>query len=293
MDEQLDLFLQILRLDKGLSSATLEAYARDLQRFSRFVKLKKLSLAQVTPLHLIDYFQLLQKEGLSIRSRSRAQSSIRQLYRVLGQEQVFTEDPTETLDMPKMGRKLPHWLSLEEVEKLLAAPDLSKPLGLRDKAMLELMYATGLRVSELVNLKIENLSLNEGYLRTLGKGSKERLVPMGRSAVRHLREYLQGARERILKGKNLSQVFISQKRSVITRQQFWILIQRYTLQVGIQKHISPHTLRHSFATHLLERGADLRAVQTMLGHSDISTTEIYTHIDERRLKEVVKLHPRD
>lgn len=282
-----------MRLDKGLSPATLEAYARDLQRFSRFVKLKKLSLAEITPLQLIAYFQLLQKEGLSVRSRTRAQSSIRQLYRILGQEQILKDDPTETLDMPKIGRKLPHWLSLEEVDLLLQAPDVSTALGIRDRCMLEVMYATGLRVSELVGLKMENLSLNEGYLRTLGKGSKERLVPMGKSAVEWLREYMAGSRDKLLKGKNLSYLFISQKRTGITRQQFWILIQRYTLKAKIQKHISPHTLRHSFATHLLERGADLRAVQTMLGHSDITTTEIYTHIDQRRLKEVVKLHPRD
>ncbi|MFO1520205.1 MAG: site-specific tyrosine recombinase XerD [bacterium] len=291
-DAQVDLFLDSLRVDKGLSKATLEAYSRDIRRFVAFLEKKKMPLAEVKPLFLLEYLTHLQKNGLNVRSRTRAQVALRQLYRFLVQEGMLKEDPTETLEMPKLGRKLPQWLTVEEVESLLQAPDLTTPTGSRDKAMLELLYATGLRVSELVGLKLDQLHLTEGYLLAFGKGSKERLVPMGRSAVEWIRRYLEGARPALLKEKNLPHLFISQKRTAITRQQFWNLIKRYALQVRISKHLSPHTLRHSFATHLLERGADLRAVQTLLGHSDIATTQIYTHVDTSRLKQVVKLHPR-
>jgi integrase/recombinase XerD len=291
-DQKLDLFFDFLRLDKGLSKATLEAYSLDIYRFVSFLDKHNLSPENAKPHHLIDYFTELQGSGLSVRSRSRAQVSIRQLFRFFVQEGFVQEDPTEKIEMPKIGRKLPQWLSLEEVESLLKAPDLTIPTGLRDKAMLELLYATGLRVSELVGLKLDQLHLTEGYLLAFGKGSKERLVPIGRSAIDWIRQYLEKGRNALLKGKNLPHLFISQKRRAITRQQFWNLIKKYSLQVAIQKHLSPHTLRHSFATHLLERGADLRAVQSLLGHSDISTTQIYTHIDTSRLKQIAKLHPR-
>lgn len=291
-DQLLDLFFNHIRLDKGLSKATLEAYSRDVSRFADFLQKNKSSFKAVTPLSLIDYFSHLQKSGLNVRSRCRAQVSLRQFYRFLLRENLAKEDPTETLEMPKMGRKLPQWLSLEEVESLLLAPDLTTNLGLRDKAMFELLYATGLRVSELIGLKLDQIHLTEAYLLAFGKGSKERLVPIGRSAIEWIRKYLENARAALLKGKNLPHLFISQKRTAITRQQFWYLMKRYALKIGIRKNLSPHLLRHSFATHLLERGADLRAVQTLLGHSDISTTQIYTHIDTSRLKEVVKLHPR-
>ena len=290
--QAVDLFFDSLRIDKGLSKLTIEAYSRDVQRFLGFLEKKKLRLEGVKPLHLLEYFSDLQAQGLHVRSRTRAQVSLRQLFRFLMQEKWVREDPTETVEMPKLGRKLPQWLSVEEVESLLHAPDLSTPSGVRDRAMLELLYATGLRVSELVGLKLDQLHLTEGYLLAFGKGSKERLVPMGRSAVEWVRQYLGSARSSLLKEKNLSFLFISQKRSPITRQQFWNRIKQYALKVGISKSLSPHTFRHSFATHLLERGADLRAVQTLLGHSDISTTQIYTHIDTSQLKKIVKLHPR-
>ncbi len=292
LDPQIDLFINYLRLDKGLSKATLEAYSRDIHRFVSFLEKKKLSFDKIKPLHLLDYFAYLQSLGLKVRSRTRLQVSLRQFYRFLFQEGLLTENPIDKVDMPKLGRKLPEWLSIAEMESLLAAPDISKTKGLRDRAMLELIYATGLRVSELVQLKLNQLHLTEGYLLAFGKGAKERLVPMGRSSVEWIRKYLEQARNNLLGGKNLPHLFISQKRTPITRQQFWLLLKKYAQQVGIRKHLSPHTLRHSFATHLLEGGADLRAVQALLGHADISTTQIYTHIDTARLKEVVKLHPR-
>jgi len=291
-DSKIDLFFDYLRVDRGLSKATLEAYSGDVLRFTEFLKKKKRSLEEVRPLDLLDYLASLQKSGLNVRSRSRAQVTLRQLYRYLVEEEIVAADPTETLEMPKLGRKLPQWLSVEEMEALLNAPDLTLPIGVRDRAMIELLYAAGLRVSELTGLKLTQLHLTEGYLLAFGKGSKERLVPIGRSAVEWIRKYLAGPRDSLLKGKKLTHLFISQKRSPLTRQQAWNLIKRYARQAGITKRLSPHTLRHSFATHLLERGADLRAVQTLLGHSDIATTQIYTHIDTSRLKQVVKLHPR-
>ncbi len=291
-EQNADLFFDYLRLDKGLSKATLDAYSRDLGRYLSFLEKHQVPFEKVQALHLLDFLSDLQKRGLSVRSRARSQVTVRQFYRFCVQENILKEDPTEKIEMPKMGRKLPEWLTIAEVDALLAAPDIKTPQGLRDKAMMELIYAAGLRVSELVGLKLDQLHLTEGYLLAFGKGSKERLVPIGRSAIEWIRKYLESSREKLLKGKNISHLFVSQKRSPITRQQFWLLLKKYAQQVGISKHLSPHTLRHSFATHLLERGADLRAVQTLLGHSDIATTQIYTHVDTARLKQIVKLHPR-
>lgn len=291
-EQNADLFFDYLRLDKGLSKATLDAYSRDVARYLAFLAKHQVPFEKVAPHQLLDFFSLLQKEGLSVRSRVRIQVSIRQLYRFWMQENIVKKDPSESIEMPKMGRKLPEWLTIAETDQLLSAPNLKTPQGLRDKAMLELLYAAGLRVSELVGLKLDQLHLTEGYLLAFGKGSKERLVPIGRSSVEWVRKYLESAREKLLKGKNISALFVSQKRTAMSRQQFWLLLKKYAQAKGIKKHLSPHTLRHSFATHLLERGADLRAVQTLLGHSDISTTQIYTHIDTARLKQVVKLHPR-
>ncbi len=291
-EKNADLFFNYLRLDKGLSKATLDAYSRDVARYLAFLEKHQVPFDGAQAHHFLNYFSELQGQGLSVRSRSRAQVSLRQLYRFWMQEGFVKKDPTENIEMPKVGRKLPVWLSLEEVDALLSAPPLKTPKGLRDKAMLELLYAAGLRVSELVGLKLDQLHLTEGYLLAFGKGSKERLVPIGRSSIEWIRKYLESAREKLLKGKNISPLFISQKRTPISRQQFWLLLKNYARKVGIKKSLSPHTLRHSFATHLLERGADLRAVQTLLGHSDISTTQIYTHVDTSRLKQIVKLHPR-
>lgn len=291
-EQNADLFFDYLRLDKGLSKATLEAYSRDVSRYLAFLDKHQVPFDQVEAICLLDFFAELQKQGLSVRSRARLQVSLRQLHRFWMQEGLVKEDPTEKIELPKMGRKLPMWLTIEEVDALLLAPNLEIPSGLRDRAMIELLYAAGLRVSELVGLKLDQLHLTEGYLLAFGKGSKERLVPIGRSAIVWVRKYLESARAQLLKGKNSSALFISQKRTPMSRQQFWLLLKKYTQQVGIKKKLSPHTLRHSFATHLLERGADLRAVQTLLGHSDISTTQIYTHIDMEQLKKVVKLHPR-
>lgn len=287
-----DLFLDYLRFEKGLSPHTLDAYSRDLVRFGRFLQKRKLFLEQAQPIDCIDFLSKLIQENLSARSRARIQVSLRQFYRFLLEKGKIQEDPTAHLELPKMAKKLPHWLSFEEVEALLGAPPLTNPLGLRDRAMFELLYATGLRVSELVGLKVKDVYLREKYVLAFGKGSKERLVPIGESAKSWLEKYLAESRPSLLKGKNLPHLFISQKRTPLTRQQFWGLIKKYSLQIGLRKLPSPHTLRHSFATHLLERGADLRVVQSLLGHADVATTEIYTHLETSKLKEVVRLHPR-
>jgi integrase/recombinase XerD len=234
----------------------------------------------------------LQIKGVKATSTGRKISSIKQFYRFLLEEDLLTADPTRDLSSPKRGLYLPGVLNSDEIERLLNSPDVSTTLGIRDKAMLELLYATGLRVSELTGLKLNNLNVHAGYLICRGKGDKERLVPIGESALRWVGEYIRSSRPVLVK-KSLDILFCSMRGGKMTRQNFWYAIQRYAVQAGIFKHISPHMLRHSFATHLLTGGADLRSVQMMLGHADISTTQIYTHLSSKRLKEVHKqYHPR-
>jgi integrase/recombinase XerD len=285
------LFLDYLRVEKGLSPNTIIAYRNDLEKLSRFVRDRGRELVSVEREDLIAFIRYLNELGLDAKSIGRTLVTVRGLYKFLILDGYLNRDPSANLETPKSWQSLPKFLIPEEVERLLASPDLTTHIGIRDKAMLEVLYATGLRVSELVSLKISDLNLDLGIVTTLGKGSKERSVPMGKSAVNWTRRYL-SVRLKLLQGKNSPYLFVSSKGHLITRQAFWKTIVGYGERAKIG-HITPHLLRHSFATHLLENGADLRSVQMMLGHSDISTTQIYTHITNERLKEIYKkFHPR-
>jgi integrase/recombinase XerD len=284
-------FLNYLRVEKGLSQNTLIAYRTDLEKLSRFANSIGKDLLSVERDDLARFIKHLHDTGLEPRSVARALVTIRGLYKFLVLDNVLKRDPSSNLETPKSWQSLPKFLLPEEVDRLLEAPDLSSDSGLRDKAMLEVLYATGLRVSELVALKVEDLNLELGYLLTLGKGSKERTVPLGKSAINWVRGYL-AVRPRLIKNASTPYLFVRSKGQPISRQIFWRLIVSYGEKAKIG-HITPHLLRHSFATHLLENGADLRSVQMMLGHSDISTTQIYTHITNERLKQIYKqFHPR-
>lgn len=293
-DVLIDQFLNFLLVEKGLSKKTLEAYSRDIIRYRNFVAENKAAAftEQDTAL-ILKYLIHLRKSGLAARSRARHLVAIRGLYRFLVAEKILHSDPAGLIDLPKSSLKLPDVLSREEIEILLQAPDTAKPLGIRDAAMLELLYAAGLRVSELVNLKLQNINLEAGFVRVLGKGSKERIVPIGRHAKDKIDQYLKTARSWRSGKKPSPYLFTARAGRPMTRQGFWKLLRRYALQAGLKKNISPHSLRHSFASHLLEGGADLRAVQVMLGHVDISTTQIYTHVTREHLKQLHrKFHPR-
>ncbi|RPI27345.1 MAG: site-specific tyrosine recombinase XerD [Acidobacteria bacterium] len=286
-------YLNYLQVERGLSANTLEAYRRDILDFLCFVDEQGLELKDVRKSELGTYLQNLYSR-LSARSVARKIVSLRSFYRYLLLDKHVSEDPTENLDSPRTWRSLPKYLTAEEVDSLLQQPDLAKPLGLRDRAMLEVLYATGLRVSELIHLRSAEVNLEVGFLRTRGKGNKERLVPVGDSALGYIRRYLAEARAQLLhRQKSSPFLFVTRQGRPMSRQYFWMLIVKYGKQAGIGKTLTPHTIRHSFATHLLEHGADLRAVQLMLGHADISTTQIYTHVTRERLKQVYdKYHPR-
>ncbi|MDA2926695.1 site-specific tyrosine recombinase XerD [Acidobacteria bacterium AH-259-G07] len=286
-------YLNYLQVERGLSSNTVQAYRRDIQEFLLFISSRSWTLEEVGKQELAKYIQHLYGH-LSVRSVVRKIASLRSFFRFLLLDGYVREDPSETLESPKIWRSLPKYLSEGEVERLLGQPDLSMPHGLRDRAMLEVLYATGLRVSELVRMRIEEINFEVGFLRTFGKGSKERIVPLGESALSFVQKYLKEARSRFLRKRRPSRfLFVTQQGRPMTRQCFWMLVRKYGQKIGIQKKISPHMLRHSFATHLLEHGADLRAVQMMLGHADISTTQIYTHVTRERLKQIYdKYHPR-
>ena len=294
METFLDLFLNYLVVEKGLSRNTLDAYGRDLARYLEcLAKASITSPDQVTPALVLRFLAQLKDQGLAPRSRARTLVALRTFHRFLLQEGYARANPAARVEAPKSLQPLPHTLSPLEVERLLQAPTGDKPLALRDRAMLEILYATGLRVSELVGLKQENLQLDIGYLVTFGKGRKERIVPMGEVSMAALRTYLQLGRPLLCRETNSVLLFLNRGGKGLTRQGFWKIIKRRALQAGIAKNIMPHTLRHSFATHLLENGADLRSVQTMLGHADISTTQIYTHVTRERLKQLHgQFHPR-
>ena len=286
-------YLNYLRVEKGVSSNTVDAYRRDTQKFLLFLQGQDWTLETVGKKELLRYLQHLY-ERLSPRTIIRTLASLRSFYRFLLLDGYLSKDPSETLESPRAWRTLPQYLTQEEVEQLLQQPDLSTPYGLRDQAMLETLYATGLRVSELVGLRTDEINLEAGFLRTLGKGNKERIVPIGDSAIAWIQRYLREARPYFLR-KHASGpfLFITRRGGSMSRQFFWMIVLRYGKRAGIEKRLSPHVLRHSFATHLLEHGADLRAVQMMLGHADISTTQIYTHVSRERLKKVYdKYHPR-
>lgn len=288
-----DQFINHLRVERGLSENTIQSYSRDLMRFFQFLEKRNLSPLLVTQDDIVEYVGSTLSAVLSARSTARNISALKMFFRFLVSDGKIESSPARLLDTPKLERRLPEILSYKEVELLLSMPDISKPLGQRDKAMLEVLYATGLRVSELVGLNISNINLDAGHVRTVGKGSKERMVPMGSKALEALKDYLSDGRARLLKKQSSSFLFLNSRGRHMTRQGFWKIIKRYGLAAGIKKVITPHIMRHSFASHLLEYGADLRSVQVMLGHADISTTQIYTHITRERLKKVhEKYHPR-
>ena len=294
MDGLIDQFLNYLLVEKGLSAATLESYSSDLLRYREFLRKNSADYisADDTPL-ILKHLIALRSDGLGARSRARHLVSIRGFYRFAVQEGVLRHDPAGWVDLPKTNLKLPDVLSVDEVSTLLSIPDPGKPLGARDAAMLELLYASGLRVSELVNLKLHNINLEAGFVRVFGKGSKERVVPIGLPAKEKVEFYLENSRKLLLKKQISSYLFVARAAKPMTRQGFWKLLRRYGDLAGLEKKITPHSLRHSFATHLLEGGADLRAVQVMLGHVDISTTQIYTHVTRKHLSDLHRrYHPR-
>lgn len=280
-----------LRIEKRQSPNTIEAYCRDLSRFARFFSDK--DLFDLTTNDIRGFLLSLRDEELSTSSIARSLSSIKSFYRYLFQDKQLKNNPAEILETPGRLRKLPNVLSISDVEKLLNCPDKGTVIGLRDQAMLEVLYATGMRVSELVSVKGNNLDMLAGCLRTMGKGSKERIVPIGMVARKVLEDYLLNSRPVLAKGHKVEELFLTRRAKPMTRQGFWKILKNYVKQCNIKTDVSPHTLRHAFATHLLDRGADLRSVQQMLGHSDISTTQIYTHVLDKRMLEVHdRFHPR-
>jgi integrase/recombinase XerD len=294
LDRAIDLFLDHVKIERGLTPNTVQAYARDLCRFRDFCAGARFDDATaVTEQVVVDFLLDLTRRELAIRSQARNLVSVRGLFKFLRAERHVERDVTQQIELPRLPRKLPEVLTLDEVERLLAAPDLGTPRSLRDGAMIEVLYATGLRVSELVSLALADVNLEAGYLSTMGKGRKQRLVPFGEKARDRVQRYLAEARPQLAHGRVRPALFLTGRAEAMTRQGFWKLLRRYALAADIRKPISPHKLRHSFATHLLERGADLRAVQAMLGHADISTTQIYTHLSRIHLREIYdKHHPR-
>ncbi len=292
-DPLIDQFLDALWLEKGLADNTREAYRTDLGLFNGWLQERGVALDSAGREIILDHLAWRLGHGYQARSTARFLSGLRGFYRYLLREGRIGQDPTLRVDMPRLGRPLPKTLSETDVEALLAAPDTGEPLGVRDRAMLEVLYACGLRVTELISLTLEQVSLRQGVLRTFGKGNKERLVPMGEEAMHWIERYLREARGELLSGKASDVLFPSQRGDQMTRQTFWHRIKLHATTAGIGKSISPHTLRHAFATHLLNHGADLRTVQMLLGHSDLSTTQIYTHIARARLQELhARHHPR-
>ncbi len=284
-------FLHYLEVERGLSNNTLAAYRRDIAKLEHFAEKKEKKVQKLNSNDVREFLRELHRQGLSHRSIARILSAIRGLFRFGVAEGGIRSDPTEQIDAAKIPRSLPRYLTLDEVDALLDAPDTATPEGLRDRAMLETLYATGLRVSELIGLRQEDIHLDAGYLLCRGKGRKERIVPLGRSATGWLRKYNSKARPELAR-ESSSWLFLS-RRGQMTRQRFWQIIKARGVQAGIQRKISPHVVRHSFATHLLERGADLRSLQLMLGHADIGTTQIYTHVSRERLRRVYdEHHPR-
>jgi integrase/recombinase XerD len=283
-------FLDAVWMERGLSSNTLAAYRADLMALARWLAGRQVALPGTARADLMEFIAARVHGGARPRSTARQLSSFRRFFRYLVREGSIAEDPTAQIAMPKIGRSLPRSLSEAEVEALLAAPTVSDPLGHRDRAMLEMLYATGLRVSELVNLKLGQINLNQGVIRVLGKGNRERLIPLGEEAVRWLRTFMENARADILLDRSTDFLFPTRRGDRMTRQAFWHIIKRYARKASVNRDLSPHTLRHAFATHLLNHGADLRVVQMLLGHSDLSTTQIYTHVARERLKDLHSDH---
>ena len=290
---ELDDYLDFLWLEKGLSDNSRQAYRRDLSQLSGWLNESNLSLLELTQELLQEFLAWRSDQGYDARSTARMLSSLRGFYRWLLRKERISSDPAQLIESPRLGRSLPKTLTEDDVEGLLAAPDLHTDLGVRDRTMLEILYACGLRVTELVELEVSRVNLRQGVLRIYGKGSKERLVPMGEAACEWLERYLSSSREAFLKGCQSDVLFPGRGGKPVTRQTFWHRIKKYAVIAGIDKPLSPHVLRHAFATHLLNHGADLRVVQMLLGHSDLSTTQIYTHVAQHRLQQLhAEHHPR-
>jgi integrase/recombinase XerD len=289
-------FKNYLKLERSLSDNSIQAYMRDVVKLKEFVELsnQKTGPLQIMPKDLQKFLEFINKLGMSAFSQARILSGIKAFYRYLLLEELIDKDPTELIEGPKLGRKLPDVLSYHEIEKLLEAIDMSKPEGARNRAMLEVLYSSGLRVSELIALKINNIYVDIGFLRVIGKGNKERLVPIGRDALKFIKIYLEEVRVHIPVQKGFEgYAFLNRRGRKLSRVMVFMIIKDLAVRIGLKKDISPHTFRHSFATHLIEGGADLRAVQEMLGHESITTTEIYTHLDRDYLKQVIQeFHPR-
>jgi integrase/recombinase XerD len=294
IDFLVDQYLNYLIVEKGLSKKTLESYGSDIARYVQFLDKKGIiNISDAGTSAILRHIISLRDEGMNARSRARHLVTLRGFYKFLAQEKYITRNPASVVDLPKSGLHLPHVLSVDEVKSLLSAPDTGSPSGLRDSAMIELLYAAGLRVSELVNLKLFDVNIDACFVRVFGKGSKERIVPIGVYAKEKINDYIKTARHVLLKNYVSKFLFVGRKGKPMTRQGFWKLIRRYAKKADITKTITPHSLRHSFATHLLEGGADLRSVQVMLGHVDISTTQIYTHVVKDHLKKIhSQYHPR-
>jgi integrase/recombinase XerD len=289
----IDRFLDAIWMERGLSENTLGAYRADLVALSQRLDSKSIRLVNASRADIMDYIAWRVEGGAKPRSTARQLSSFRRFYRYLLREGVVSEDPTVNIAMPKIGRSLPQSLTEQDVDSLLASPKVAEPLGHRDRTMLEVLYATGVRVSELINLKLGQINLNQGVLRIVGKGDRERLIPLGDEAQDWIREFIEGPRGEILLERQTEFLFPTRRGDRMTRQAFWHIIKRYAKKAGIVKKLSPHTVRHAFATHLLNNGADLRVVQLLLGHSDVSTTQIYTHVARERMKDLhSRHHPR-
>lgn len=293
-NSEVDAFCDALWLEDGLSRNTLDSYRRDLQQFAAWLQAQRSqTLLAADQAAIQEYLAHKFRNKARASSAARLLSSLKRFFRHALRQNMIKTDPTLRIDTPKLPRALPKTLTEADVEGLLAAPLLDQPLGLRDRAMLEVLYASGLRVSELVTLKVPQVSRDMGVVRVLGKGSKERLVPLGEEALNWIERYLREARPKLLDGRTSDALFVTARAAAMTRQSFWHLLKRYAQQAGLHKPISPHTLRHAFATHLLNHGADLRVVQLLLGHSDISTTQIYTHVAQERMKQLhARHHPR-
>ncbi|MBS4030805.1 MAG: site-specific tyrosine recombinase XerD [Clostridiales bacterium] len=294
MDRLLRDFIHYVSVEKGLAKNTLESYNRDLRSFCTYLKQHGVeSIEKATRAEIVGYLLSLQKSGKATATLSRNLASIRSFCNYLFHEKVIAENPATDLESPKLEKKLPRVMTPDEIDRLLEQPDSLQVTGVRDKAMLEVIYATGIRVSELMSLDVGDINLEAGFIRCTGKGSKERLVPLGSVAIRNVDQYLAGSRPKLVRHNGEAALFVNQHGNRLTRQGFWKILKKYARQANITKDVTPHTIRHSFATHLLENGADLRSVQEMLGHADISTTQIYTQVTKRKLKDVYeKTHPR-
>lgn len=294
MESLIQEFIDYLGHEKGLATNTLESYGRDLRQYHGFLaEDTSQTLETASQATIVAYLMFLRKQGKATATIARRLAALKAFYQFLLKENYVAKNPTDDLSSPRLERSLPKVLTVGEVERLLNQPDTSNPAGRRDKAMLEVLYATGIRVSELVNLNLEDIDFRESFVRCMGKGSKERVVPMGEIAVKSLKSYIELGRPKMVSNPREQALFLNHHGRRLTRQGFWKIVKKYAVQAQIHKEITPHTLRHSFATHLLENGADIRAVQEMLGHADISTTQIYTHVTKDRLKDVyAKSHPR-